>query len=194
MALIDRMIQAIYKYGAKELILASGEKVTLAIGESRRPVSAEAATRQQVELLLREITPAHLAPEVGRDGNHEFSYASPSGAVQVRVERGAGMLRVRALPAISDDGEAPGSESVLAGITASADSGPGGAMESPRVEAATRVFTAPRFDPMPPPRERAGAGAGAPWTAAASAPAPAAAPEPPVPKPDQEAAVVAAPA
>ena len=48
MALIDRLIKTIYKYNADELVLASGQKVTLTIGSSRRSVSAEAATRQQI--------------------------------------------------------------------------------------------------------------------------------------------------
>jgi twitching motility protein PilT len=107
MALIDRLILAVYKYRAQELIVAPGEKVTLAIGESRRPVSAEAATRQQVESLLREILPGHLAAATAADGNHEFPYSSPSGSVKVRVERGPGTLRLRAVPMLTDEnGEA----------------------------------------------------------------------------------------
>ena len=100
MALIDKLIKTIYKYKAGELVLAAGEKVTLAIGESRRPVSAEAATPQQIEILLREITPGHLVSSVREDGIHEFSYDSPSGSIQVHVERSNGSLRIRAVPIV----------------------------------------------------------------------------------------------
>jgi twitching motility protein PilT len=124
MALIDRMIQAIYKYHAEELVLATGEKVTLAIGESRRPVSAEAATKQQIEVLLREIVPGHLAPEVGREGDHEFPYESPSGAVRVRVERGEGFLRIRAIPLILDDELEPEAETPVPPRTAASPASP----------------------------------------------------------------------
>ena len=121
MALIDKLIKTIYRYNAGELVLAPGEKVTLTIGESRRPVSAEAATRQQIEVLLREITPSHLVPTVRVDGSHEFPYASPSGSVQVHVERSQGSLRIRAVPVVFET-EAEPSPASAASVTSDSES------------------------------------------------------------------------
>ena len=122
MALIDRLIKTIYKYNADELVLASGQKVTLTIGSSRRSVSAEAATRQQIEVLLREILPGDLATVLGEEGSHEFPYTSPSGSVKVQVERTNGFLRIRAIPIVSEDAAAP--SPALSSVTASDSPGP----------------------------------------------------------------------
>ncbi len=107
MPLIDRLIKTIRKYQADELVVATGEKVILSVGSARRPVSAEAATRQQVEVLLREIVPGDLASRVREEGTHEFPYVSPSGSVRIQVERNDGGLRIRAIPVQADDGGAP---------------------------------------------------------------------------------------
>jgi twitching motility protein PilT len=151
MALIDRLIRAIYKYRAEDLVLATGEKVTLAIGGSRRPVSAEAVTRQQMELLLREVVPARLASAVAAEGSHEFPYTSPAGAVKLQVERAEGFLRIRAVPAGSDDSLAfPGDISSPA-MTRAADSAPASIASAADGAFATRLFEAPRVTPPDPP-------------------------------------------
>jgi len=103
MAQIDKFIRTIHRFHADQLILASGERVTLAIGAERRPLTAEAATRQQVEGLLREIVPGDMELSVAEEGSHEFPYASPSGSVRMEVLRENGSLRLQVVPLVSDE-------------------------------------------------------------------------------------------
>ena len=105
MAQFDRFAQSIFRFKADLLVIASGERVILGFGADRKPVSAEAATRQQVEGIVREIAPPHLAPQLARDGDHEFLYRSPAGSVQVRVARKEASIRLTAIPAASDADE-----------------------------------------------------------------------------------------
>jgi len=158
MALIDRLIKTIYKYSADELVLASGQKVTLTIGNSRRSVSAEAATRQQIEVLLREILPGDLAPVMGEEGIHEFPYTSPSGSVKVHVERTGGSLRIRAIPIVSEDAAAP--SPALSSVTASDSPGPSPVTAAPAQPETPAAFAPEpaRFDPgtIPPAEQDAG--------------------------------------
>ncbi|HEU5182567.1 MAG TPA: PilT/PilU family type 4a pilus ATPase [Candidatus Polarisedimenticolia bacterium] len=107
MAQFDRFAQSIFKFKADLLVIATGERVVLGFGTDKKPVSAEAATRTQVEGIVREIAPPHLAPQLSRDGEHEFLYRSPSGLVQVRVARKDSSVRLTAVPAASDAEEAP---------------------------------------------------------------------------------------
>ncbi len=102
MAQFDRFAQSIFKFKADLLVIASGERVVLGFGFDKKPVSAEAATRTQVEGIVREIAPPHLAPQLARDGEHEFLYRSPAGLVQVRVARKDASVRLTAVPAASD--------------------------------------------------------------------------------------------
>ena len=108
MAQFDRFAQSIFKFKADLLVIASGERVVLGFGSDRKPVSADPATRQQVEGIVREIAPPHLAPQLARDGEHEFLYRSPAGTVQVRVDRKEASVRLTAIPAASDAEEALG--------------------------------------------------------------------------------------
>jgi len=162
MALIDRLIKTIFKYHADELVLATGQKVTLAIGSSSRPVSAEAATRQQIEVLLREILPGDLAPVMGEEGSHEFPYASPSGTVKVHVERTNGLLRIRAIPIVSEESAA--ASPALSSVTASDSPGPSPVTTAP---AQPETPADPTPEPSPAPAEVAA-------PAAQAVPAPAA--------------------
>jgi len=102
MAQFDRFVQTLYKFRADQLTAASGERVTLCFGSDRKPVSAESATRQQLEGLLKEIVPSHLAPVLSQEGEHEFGYESPAGPVCVRIRRQGALLRILAIPGASD--------------------------------------------------------------------------------------------
>jgi len=102
MAQFDRFVQTIYKFRADHLTVESGERVTLCFGAERRPVSAEAATRQQVEGLLKEIVPPNLASTVAQEGTHEFPYPSPAGLVRVKVHREGSLLRLVTAPLSAD--------------------------------------------------------------------------------------------
>src|SRR6185436_17400744 len=102
MAQFDRFVQTLYKFRADQLTAASGERVTLCFGSDRKPVSAESATRQQLEGLLKEIVPSHLAPALSQEGEHEFGYESPAGPVRVRIRRQGAPLRILAIPGVFD--------------------------------------------------------------------------------------------
>lgn len=98
----DRFVQTLYKFKADQLTAASGERVTLCFGMEKKPVSAEAATRQQLEGLLREIIPPHLAPQFSREGTLEFGYESPAGPVTIQIQRSGTSLRFLAAPGAFD--------------------------------------------------------------------------------------------
>jgi len=102
MAQFDRFVQTLYKFRADQLTAASGERVVLCFGADRKPVSAESATRQQLEGLLKEIVPPDLAPALSQEGEHEFGYESPAGPVRVRVRRAGSLLRILAIPGAFD--------------------------------------------------------------------------------------------
>ncbi len=94
MARIDRFIKPLHQLGAERLIMAAGEKVRLAAGGAMRPLTTEAATLEQIEGFVSEITPAGAA-------GGTFEYASPTGTVTVQVTRDGGGLVVEIAPAAS---------------------------------------------------------------------------------------------
>jgi twitching motility protein PilT len=127
MAQFDRFAQSIFKFKADLLVIASGERVVLGFGTDKKPVSAEAATRQQVEGIVREIAPPHLRPDLARDGEHEFLYRSPAGPVQIRFARKDASVRLTAVPS---DGE-ESTPNYAAALTASDETPVGLADETP---------------------------------------------------------------
>ena len=102
MAQFDRFAQSIFRFKADLLVIASGERVVLGFGSDKKPVSAEAATRQQVEGIVKEIAPPHLASQLARDGEHAFVYRSPAGPVQIRFVRKDAAVRLTAVPSSSE--------------------------------------------------------------------------------------------
>ena len=102
MAQFDRFIQTIFKFRADQLSVASGERVALFFGSEKKSVSADPATRQQVEGLLREIAPPGLASTLSKEGSHEFPYRSPAGLVRIQIERSGISLRLMAIPVDSE--------------------------------------------------------------------------------------------
>jgi twitching motility protein PilT len=92
MARIDRLIQAAVQNGAERLVLASGERITIAVGGELRPVSPHPATLEQVRDLLTEIAPPD--PKSAGEGAQEFRYAGAPGTVSVQVVRTPGAIRL----------------------------------------------------------------------------------------------------
>ncbi len=111
MAQIDRLIQTIYQLRGDHLIVTEGERVILAIGQEKRPLTTKPATRRQIEGLLREIVPVELATRLADEGTHRFPYLSPAGPVRVEVQRDRESLQFLAIPVLSDspglEGPAP---------------------------------------------------------------------------------------
>src|SRR5262245_41288426 len=102
MAQFDRFAQSIFKFKADLLVIASGERVVLGFGPDKKPVSAEPATRQQVEGIVKEIAPPHLAPQLAREGEHAFVYRAPAGPVQIHFVRKDASVRLTAAPSASE--------------------------------------------------------------------------------------------
>jgi len=69
MARIDRLVQAMFQASADRLIMASGERLILVVGDEHRPVSPQPVTVAQIRDLLKEIVPPELAGDVEQDGD-----------------------------------------------------------------------------------------------------------------------------
>src|SRR5207245_6221040 len=111
---IDRLVQAMFQSAANRLIMASGERLIMVVGDEHRPVSPQPVTVAQIRDLLREIVPSDLAREVEDGGEHEFGYPAPAGSVTVKVSRDGEALRLEASPlpmtAAPGPATAPGTE------------------------------------------------------------------------------------
>ena len=110
MARIDKFIETIHQKNAECLILASGQQVMLATGKNVVPLTAQAATLQQIQELLREIFPNGAAASPTAEGKREFLYNSPSGPVKVEIHQNNGNLRIQVAPAPGESGSAPAPE------------------------------------------------------------------------------------
>src|SRR5260221_12438012 len=99
MARIDKLIQAIAQFRADGLVLSTGEKVTLMIGSTRKTVSPQPITSEQIQDLLEEIAPSELAETLAEDGEHHFPYSIEAGGFIVRRVRDGGAPQVHAPPA-----------------------------------------------------------------------------------------------
>jgi twitching motility protein PilT len=135
MAQFDRFVQTLYKFRADQLTAASGERVILYFGSDRKAVSADSATRQQLEGLLKEIVPSHLAPRLSQEGEHEFGYESPAGPVRVQVQRQGTLLRILAFPGAFDAASSPSSATGSSDALREPTTGP-----APGVTKATDAF------------------------------------------------------
>src|SRR4029077_21006763 len=95
---IDRLVQAMFQSAADRLIMASGERLILVVGDEHRPVSPQPVTVAQIRDLLKEIVRSELAEDVEEDGVHEFCYPAPAGTVSVKFSRHGKTLRLEAGP------------------------------------------------------------------------------------------------
>ena len=96
---IDRFVQAIYKSGAEQLVIASGERVTLTTPEGVRSVTSQPVAVDQVLTLLKEILPAAHAPAVEGGQGCEFPYKTSWGTALVTLTRSNGDVRLELAPA-----------------------------------------------------------------------------------------------
>jgi twitching motility protein PilT len=98
MAQIDKFIEALHKFRADHLEMTPGIPVMLGVDGVRRPATTQTVTSEQVDRLLKEITPT--GPSVLTDvaGGQQFTYGAPSGAVNVLVSRTNGSVRVLVSP------------------------------------------------------------------------------------------------
>jgi twitching motility protein PilT len=90
---LDKFIQAMHEHGAKSLALHAGKPASLIVGDSTRPVTKEPLTAAQVTLLVKEIAPSQLQPNVTDGASAAFAYLSPSGKVDVELAKGSATIR-----------------------------------------------------------------------------------------------------
>ena len=94
MAGIDKFIEVVAKYGADGLVFDSDQRAVIVTGETRRYVTAQAVTEDQIQELVREILPEDTTQIASTKNGRVFVYASPQGAVRVQVRRDSGGTRV----------------------------------------------------------------------------------------------------
>ncbi|HSE44817.1 MAG TPA: type IV pilus twitching motility protein PilT [Gemmatimonadales bacterium] len=93
MARLDKFIQAMHEHGARSLALHAGKPASLVVGDSTRPVTKEPLTAAQVTMLVKEIAPSLLQPNVTDGASAAFAYLSPSGKVDVELAKGSATIR-----------------------------------------------------------------------------------------------------
>jgi twitching motility protein PilT len=104
-----------FQSSANQLIMASGERLTLVVGADRRPASPQPVTVAQIRELLKEIVPPDLAADIEQDGEHEFCYPAPAGTVTIKVSRDGQSLRLEASPLSVGAGKPAGPKPVSSG-------------------------------------------------------------------------------
>src|SRR4029453_18752368 len=82
-----------HEHGAKGLALHAGKPASLIVGDSTRPVTKEPLTAAQVTMLVKEIAPSQLQPNVTDGASAAFAYLSPSGKVDVELAKGSATIR-----------------------------------------------------------------------------------------------------
>jgi twitching motility protein PilT len=90
---LDKFIQAMHEHGARSLALHPGKPASLVVGDSTRPVTKEPLTAAQVTMLVKEIAPSQLQPNVTDGASAAFAYLSPSGKVDVELAKGSATIR-----------------------------------------------------------------------------------------------------
>jgi twitching motility protein PilT len=83
---LDGVIDALFKQRAAELQMETGRGVHLSNGSQSVPVLKNPLTTQQIIGALAELVPSDMREGFPRPGPTVFPYASPSGAVQVRLQ------------------------------------------------------------------------------------------------------------
>jgi twitching motility protein PilT len=158
MPYIDKFIGAAFQAGAQKLIIATGARAAMITPGGVRTLSARPATSTQVHDLARGILPPAVAAET-RDGMHAFSYASPSGSVNVEFSRNNGSARLEIRLSGNGPGMAAGAGAVVSdaapemattAATAAASSAAPGSPPSPggaSIQTAAPEVAGPTGDP-----------------------------------------------
>jgi len=98
MARIDAVLEKVFQEAAQELVLETGTTALIRSGDRERSVFREPLSSQQILMMLAEVGPEGLADELAAKGTMGFSYASPAGTVQVRIERSGASVRAVMAP------------------------------------------------------------------------------------------------
>ncbi|MGH7592120.1 MAG: ATPase, T2SS/T4P/T4SS family, partial [Gemmatimonadales bacterium] len=101
MARLDKFIQVLAEQKADALELAHGKPASLLTAAGARPLTKDPVTAAQIVTLLREIAIGAPAASLAAGQGASFSYASPSGDVQVSFsaqDGGTAQLRLGSAP------------------------------------------------------------------------------------------------
>ena len=122
---LDRFLSVLISNRAESLLLVENGVATLQKDGAARPVTTQPITAQQLLLLLREIAPPDVSPQLAAGAAATFRYASSEGAFTARLAHEGGRWQAlitpeaaRAAPAPPTEAEAsaarPGATSALA--------------------------------------------------------------------------------
>ncbi len=98
MSRFDAVIEKLYQTGGQEVLLETGNGITLRTPTGLRAIVKQSLTTQQIIGALSELVPADLQSEFPADGFTTFPYLAPAGAVQVMVENHDGHLKAIIAP------------------------------------------------------------------------------------------------
>jgi twitching motility protein PilT len=93
MARIDNAIDRLFRESGAEMLFESGAGIRLRTAQGFTPVVKQPLTTQQIIGAFAEIVPAELKADFPTEGQTEFSYVAPAGAVNIRFEKMNGVVR-----------------------------------------------------------------------------------------------------
>ncbi|MBF5042234.1 type IV pilus twitching motility protein PilT [Aggregicoccus sp. 17bor-14] len=83
---LDAAIEKLFRQGATEFVLRTGELPQMLSPSGAQPVLKQSLNSAQVIALIAELAPYPLQEALAREGTQVFSYASTPGRVRVQVE------------------------------------------------------------------------------------------------------------
>ena len=104
---IDRFVGALHRDQGQELIFESGRPVRVRSSAGERTILAQDERTDQIENLVREITPPDCARIFEDAGEVSFPYSAPTGAVMVHLVRRDRKLQVTVRPYSAAQRRAP---------------------------------------------------------------------------------------
>lgn len=98
MARIDSVIERLFRDSAIEMLFETGAGIRVRTGHGFTPVVKQALTTQQIIGAFAEIVPVDRKSDFPPEGSTEFDYIAPAGAVTIRFERSADVVRAVVTP------------------------------------------------------------------------------------------------
>ena len=96
MAQIDQLIGYMTQQHAERVVLVNDKPLTLFVGGQQKPGQSISST--MLQSLLSEVTPPNLRAQLAQDGGFSFPYASPHGAVELKIGRNGSNVQVAIVP------------------------------------------------------------------------------------------------
>ncbi|AKU89742.1 type IV pilus twitching motility protein PilT [Vulgatibacter incomptus] len=93
MARIDSVLSKVFQESASELVFETGTTALIRNGDRERPVYREPLSSPQILGLFAEIAPDGYSASLATQGSTRFDYRSPSGTVEIVLERVGASVR-----------------------------------------------------------------------------------------------------